>query len=514
MQIRTRTRTVVFTDMADYTRRMAQVDREGQRSLLAMHQRHVEPVLTGRGGRVVKNIGDSFMALFDSATDAVRACMDLVEAHDASRGSDVSFRCGAATGDVEETENDAFGDPVNLASRIIAKTLAGEVWFAPATWHCINQAEIPWETVGRHSLKGIPWEVEVYRAVPLNQAWLPEPLIAAARGRTLSVWRAGEPVPILAPNMHLVMEGFRPGSPALAEAVNRLPLIDPSRLWLCTYNVSPADRHEWVRNGRGLVIGTPAAVRTAIQAQVQAANRSVGSDTIIIDTGTAAVMDLVVAGIAFPAVPLSEVVAGYSYDLAPDGRWLNRSERALVRVDVSSNGVSIQALSAGVTLDGVVLPPGTNAVLKAGSVLHTPAGRLEYVGLNQEGYLGALVGDSPIRLPVATGQHIELGREPHHPGLLLPDRNTQDNVRWLAGPRAARAREKGYTLDKVLTGRHHAALEATVRSIEVIPLHETCATHLVDAERHVHRLQESTSAQIGDLIILGTTVIALREPAG
>ena len=53
-----------------------------------------------------------------------------------------------------------------------------------------------------------------------------------------------------------------------------------------------------------------------------------------------------------------------------------------------------------------------------------------------------------------------------------------------------------------------------MRSIEVIPLHETCATHLVDGERHVHRLQESTSAQVGDLVILGTTVIALREPQG
>ena len=35
MQIRTRTRTVVFTDMADYTRRTSGSDREGLRNLLA-----------------------------------------------------------------------------------------------------------------------------------------------------------------------------------------------------------------------------------------------------------------------------------------------------------------------------------------------------------------------------------------------------------------------------------------------------------------------------------------------
>src|SRR3954467_10491344 len=100
--------------MADYTRSVSASDREALRNLLAMHQQFVEPVLTGRGGRVVKNIGDSFMALFDSATDAVRACVDLIEAHVPAQGSPVNFRASLATGDVEETENDAFGETVNL----------------------------------------------------------------------------------------------------------------------------------------------------------------------------------------------------------------------------------------------------------------------------------------------------------------------------------------------------------------------------------------------------------------
>jgi class 3 adenylate cyclase len=512
VQIRTRTRTVVFTDMADYTRRTADADREGLRNLLTMHQRYVEPVLTGRGGRVVKNIGDSFMALFDSATDAIRACMDLIEAHDKTRGSDVSFRTGVATGDVEETDNDAFGEPVNLASRIINKTPTGEAWFSAATWHCINQAEIPWESTGRHALKGIPWETEIFRAVPLNQAWLPDTLVTAARSRTIVVWRSGDPVPPLAPTSQLVLEGFRPGSTALTEAVDRLPLIDPARLWLSTYNISSADRYEWVRNGRGLVIGTPASVRGAIHA-VQTQSRPVGSDTIILESGAASVLELVVAGVALPSVPLSEVVGGYSYDLAPDGRWLNRSERALVRVDVSGGGATIMALAPGVTINNGISPAGVAMPLVSGSTVQTPVGLLRYLALNQEGYLGAIVGDSQIRMGVGIGQKVEFGREPNHPGLLLPDRNSQDNIRWLPGVRATRARERGFTLDKVMTGRHHAALEATARSLTLHALHETCPTFLVEGEAYVKRVVEPTPAQVGDLLLLGTMVIALREPA-
>jgi hypothetical protein len=65
----------------------------------------------------------------------------------------------------------------------------------------------------------------------------------------------------------------------------------------------------------------------------------------------------------------------------------------------------------------------------------------------------------------------------------------------------------------VLTGRHHAALHATNRICTVLPLHETCATFLIDGERKIHRLAEPTPAAVGDLVLLGTMVIALREPA-
>ncbi len=511
MQTTTRTRSVVFTDMADYTRRTAASDREGLRNLLAMHQRYVEPVLTGRGGRIVKNIGDSFMALFDSATDATRACMDLIEAHDATRGSDVTFRAVVATGDVEETENDAFGEPVNLAARIIARTPSGEVWFSAGAWHCLNQSEIPWESTGRHSLKGIPGEAEIFRAVAINQAFLPEALGAAARSRNVVVWRAGDPVPSLPPASHLLLEGFRPGSPALTDAVDHLPLLDPARLWLGTYNISPNDRFEWTRNGRGLVLGTPVGVLAAIQRHVQGNTRAVGSETIILDGGTS-VIDVVVAGVALPCVPISEVVSGYSYDLAPDGRWLTHSDRALVRVDVSSAGVTVMPLAPGVHITNEIATLGLSVPLTHGMLVHTAAGTLRYVHLNQEGYIGAVVGGGSMQLSVGINQQIELGREPNHPGILLPDRNTQDNLRWVPGPRPARARERGFTLDKVLTGRRQTAVHATAAQVTVIPLHETCSTILIDKDECAHRLTTKFVVDAGDLLLLGTTVIELRDP--
>lgn len=512
MQTRTRTRTVVFTDMADYTRSVSASDREGLRNLLSNHQRLVEPVLTGRGGRIVKNIGDSFMALFDSATDAVRACVDLVEAHAPGGGSSVAFRAGIATGDVEETETDAFGEPVNMAARVISRTPTGEVWFASSTRHCMNQAEIAWESTGRHALKGIPGEVEIFRAVPVHAACLPDVLVAALKSRTLVRWQAGDPAPAVGPNAQVLLEGFRPGSAALAEAVDRLPMVDPSHLWLATYNVAPLDRYEWIRAGRGLVVGTPMAIRAAIVQHERASTRASGSDTIILDGGTASAVDLVVAGLALPAVPLAEVVAGYSYDLLPDGRWLNRSERAILRVDVGAAGPTVTVLGPGVQVGTQVAPVNASFPLREGTAIRCAAGTLRYVPLHAEDYVGALVGDTQMRMGVGHGQEVMLGREPEHPGLLLPDRNNQDNIRWLGGPKATRAREKGFTLDKALTGRKQAGVVVQNGRPQVVAHHPTCPTLLVDGAATLTRVTTRRAADFGDLLLLGTTVVALRAP--
>lgn len=512
MQTRSRTRTVVFTDMADYTRSVAGADREGLRNILAQHQKYVEPVLTGRGGRVVKNIGDSFMALFETATDAVRACLDLVEAHAPGTGSGVVFRASVATGDVEEADNDAFGEPVNLSARINARTGAGEVWFSAGTLHCMNQAEIPWESTGRHTLKGIPGDTEIFRAVPQHACNLPDALAAAIKARTLTIWNASEPMPTLPPNGQLILEGFRPGSNFLAEAVDRLPVLDPSRLWLNTYNISPADRIEWERSGRGLLIGTPTALRNAIAALQKVSVRAAGSDTIILDSQSDASIDLVIAGIALPSVPIAEVVAGYSYDLLPDGRWLNRTDRAVLRVDVSSNGVTMTVLTPGVQVNNLSAQVNGTFPLVEGTEVRTPGTTLRYHDLHgEEGYAGLLVGDTQIRVPMSAGQRVEIGREPQHPGLLLPDRNNQENIRWCPGPRAARAREKGFTLDKVLTGRRQCALDVQGVHATVHSLHETLPTVLFDHACRLGRVSAPRIATFGDLVLLGTTVVALRE---
>ncbi|HHO51704.1 MAG TPA: adenylate/guanylate cyclase domain-containing protein [Deltaproteobacteria bacterium] len=504
------TRTVAFTDLANYTAKVSRSNREELHRILQEHEELVSPIVARHGGRVVKNLGDSFMVLFDAATDALRAALQIQEMVTGSGG--ISIRLAMTTGDVEEIEGDAFGESVNLAARILAKTPAAEVWFGPGTRVCMNAAEIPWEGVGRFRLRGIPGEKEIFRAIPRHACWLPDPVAQAAKQGSLVRLRRGARPPLLPPEPVVLLEGFTPGSPALMDAVDSLPVLNPASLWLATYNIASEDRNAWQDAGRGIVVGTPEALDDAIEEALKVVTRTSGSDTIVLDVGLQADVELVMCGLALPAVPLHEVVSSYFYDLLPNGHWVNRSDQSLLRVEVTPQATKLHALSPGITLNGRSIPSGDAVPLSDGDQVQTSNGGLRFE-TSDHGYAGLMIADTEMRLGVVTGTTAELGREPRHPGLPFPDRRGQDNIRWCPGQRAARARANGFTLDRALAGRRQAAVQVSEGAIHLKPLHPRCATYMQrSGARQLELADRVLDMSIGDRIVAGTTVVGLRAP--
>jgi class 3 adenylate cyclase len=507
----TATRTVAFTDLANYTARVARTDREGLRKILIEHEGLVGPTVGRYGGRIVKNLGDSFMILFDSATDALKAAFEIQRRVDET--GELSLRMAMTTGDMEEMDGDAFGDAVNLAARILSKTPAGETWFGPGTRVCMNAAEIPWESVGRFTLKGIPGMKEVFRAVPPNRAWLPERVRQAVESSSIVRFERGARPPLLSPNQIVLLEGFAPGSPALLEALDGLPRLDPSNLFLVTYNIASADRGAWVGEGRGIVIATPQALNEAIDATLRAVTRTSGSDTIVLDAGIEADMELMIYGLALPAVPLSDVVSSYFFDLSPDGRWVNTSDHALLRAEVSQGGVRIRVMSPGVVIGGRGIATGEEVPLQHGMSIQTPGGLLMFEEANN-GYAGLLLSESDRRLSVAEGQTAFLGRAPEQvPGLHFPERKGRDNLRWCSGPKAASARAQSFTLDRALAGRTMASVQLQGSVIHLRPLHPRLPTYVARAgSKTLQVCDRPLEIAMGDRIVAGTAVVLVRKP--
>jgi class 3 adenylate cyclase len=508
-RLATRTLTVLFTDLAGYTASVGRSDREALRNLVADHERTVAPVLEQHGGRVVKNLGDSFMALFPAATDAVKAGLSLVDTIKGEGG--FSIRGAMATGDVEEIDGDAFGEAVNLAARILAKAPANEIWLSEATLACMNQAEIPWESVGQFTLKGFPGECRLFRAVPQGQAWLPQSVTRAVRSGRLVQIRPGDTPGTMPPEPTVLLQGFEPGSTELIGALKSLPVIDPACLWLQTYRIAPSDRHAWTEAGRGLLIAEEAALEDALETTRRPITRGSGTDTIILDVAGTAELDLVMAGLALPSVPMSDVVAGYTYDLIRDGRWMNQSDSAVARVEVAPGEVRIGALVPGISINGQRVGAGASHKLCAGDAVQVQGVNIEYMQLEESGYVGALLSDTTTRVGVASGTEFEIGREPNHPGLALPDRRGQGNIRWCVGARAARARDGGFTLDRALAGRRQASVCIEADGGQVLGLHKTCPTYRL-RDGALSRVDSPLPITIDDMIVVGTSVVALRAP--
>jgi len=165
---RTAVLTIMFIDMAGFTERAAASSRDGLIELIRKVRELVQPVLARRRGRIVKTVGDGFLITFDSPTEAVLAGRDVQRTiarrnalHDDEEP--VTLRIGVTTGEVALEDNDVYGEPVNLASRIQQLAEPGEVYFSEATWHAMTRSEVAHEEVGERALKGIDGAVRVFR---------------------------------------------------------------------------------------------------------------------------------------------------------------------------------------------------------------------------------------------------------------------------------------------------------------------------------------------------------------
>ena len=314
------------------------------------------------------------------------------------------------------------------------------------------------------------------------------------------------------PEPVILFEGFTPGSKELDAAVDALPVLNPSSLWLTAYNMASEVRHNWVGQGRGVVVGLEEAVESAIQESRKEMTSRSHNDTIVFDVGVNADVELVMCGLALPAVPLSDVVSSYFYDLLPDGRWMNIADRSVLRVEVDAQGVTLQALAPGVQVNGRAVASGQNVRLMDGAKITSPGGAIVFRKV-EDLYAGLMVSDSDRRLPLVSGQTAELGREPEPPGLSFPDRRGQHNIRWCPGTRAARARGGGFTLDRALAGRRQASIELNNDEICVRPLHARCPTYVLrDDTRSLARATGPVMLDLNDLVVAGTSVVGFNVP--
>jgi adenylate cyclase len=113
---------VVFTDLEGFTAFNRQEGDGAASRLLGAHYAEVDDLVSGRGGRVVKRLGDGHLLTFPQPRAAVLAGLDLLEA----APEPLRLRVGEHAGHVVALGDDVVGHTVNVASRVVGEAAGGQ----------------------------------------------------------------------------------------------------------------------------------------------------------------------------------------------------------------------------------------------------------------------------------------------------------------------------------------------------------------------------------------------------
>ena len=109
---------------------------EDMRGALARHDIMLRRIIEGNNGRVFKTVGDSFLAVFPTAHDAVAAAADsqhqILAQSWKEIGDPLRVRMAIHAGPAESRDGDYFGGTLNRAARMLASAHGGQIVLSKA----------------------------------------------------------------------------------------------------------------------------------------------------------------------------------------------------------------------------------------------------------------------------------------------------------------------------------------------------------------------------------------------
>jgi class 3 adenylate cyclase len=151
--------TVLFSDIVGSTALAAYLGPAVWAERISQHNERAQAVVDRFHGRVQDFSGDGFVAVFEGAERAARAALvfrswiNEIELH---------VRMAIHTGEVESTSAGVRGMPLHIAARIMGLAGADEILVSGTVRELLDGAGLEFEDRGRHELKGVAGERQVY----------------------------------------------------------------------------------------------------------------------------------------------------------------------------------------------------------------------------------------------------------------------------------------------------------------------------------------------------------------
>jgi formylglycine-generating enzyme required for sulfatase activity/class 3 adenylate cyclase len=237
---------ILAADIAGYSQMMGHDEEGTVRRLKHVRREIVDPTLEEHYGRLVKNTGDGFLAMFDSPLEAVR-CAIVIQQSVAARNTGLprdywlQYRIGVNLGDVIVEPDDVFGDGVNIAARLEALATPGGVYISGGVYEQIkNKLVCGYQPLGDEKLKNITDPVRIYRVLPD-----PASFTGATKKRPPYLVPAGIAAAFALVAAGLYASDYRPiGGQTNLVSAERLPQWVPVPLTSVTNQPAPPPRVE------------------------------------------------------------------------------------------------------------------------------------------------------------------------------------------------------------------------------------------------------------------------------
>src|SRR6516225_8558944 len=159
---------IFAADVEGYSRLMGR-DEVGTLRTLTAYQVIIDSLIASHRGRIFNTAGDTLVADFASAVDAVQcavAVQDAIAKENADRptGEQMWFRIGIHVGDIMVQGDNLFGDAVNIAARLEALAEPGGICVSGVVRdHIGTKLPVEFIDLGEQQVKNIVQPIKAYR---------------------------------------------------------------------------------------------------------------------------------------------------------------------------------------------------------------------------------------------------------------------------------------------------------------------------------------------------------------
>ena len=151
---------ILISDIVGYTKLMEE-DTEGTVAAWSdARDNVVEPQIESASGRLVKFMGDGFLAEFGTVQTALECAIAI---QNGVESNSLNFRMAVHMGDIIDDGKDIYGEGINIASRLEGIAEPGGICISGDVYNQVrNRITAEYEDIGPQEVKNVAEPVQAY----------------------------------------------------------------------------------------------------------------------------------------------------------------------------------------------------------------------------------------------------------------------------------------------------------------------------------------------------------------